>query len=616
MPNIRTDVFFSAVKNMPVKTTPRAKLAPRTAKKQTDKRSSQQSKRQLSAKKSSQLIRKAEPKDSLRIYCLGGQEEVGRNCTVFECSDDIVIIDMGVQFPDEDMPGIDYIVPNIESLRGKEKNIRGVIFTHGHLDHIGAAPMLLEKLGNPLIIGRSLTLALVKNRQEDYRRGSSQNLKTLLVDYEDRITLGSFKARFFKVEHSVMDAMGVVLETPHGTVIHPGDWNLETDPASGEIISYEHLSNLPSPKILMLESLGAVNTKKRVSTRTALENIKKIIDSAKGRVIIGTFSSQIERISHIIEYAEKTGRKVALDGYSMRVNVEIAKQLGYIKAHQSTLIGVERIYDYPDNKIIVICTGAQGEPNASFSRIVSGSHRFIKIKKTDTIVFSSSIIPGNEATIEKLKNRLYHLTENVIHSEIMDVHASGHATVNDIKTVLKQIKPDFFLPVYAHYYMLVEAKKIGLKAGLKENQIFVLENGQIIEFVKGKPTLLKEKVNTDYVMVDGLGIGDLKEIVLRDRQHLAEDGIFVVIAIVDSKTGKVRTSPDIISRGFVYLKESQELLSEVRKKTRTIVEEFTVGAPHPINWMLIKENLREKIGQFLFNKTQRRPMVLPVVIEV
>ncbi|PIT93476.1 hypothetical protein COU00_04190 [Candidatus Falkowbacteria bacterium CG10_big_fil_rev_8_21_14_0_10_43_11] len=553
--------------------------------------------------------------NNLKIYCLGGQEEVGRNCTVFEYGDDIVMLDMGIQFPDEDMPGIDYIIPNVASLENKKNKIRGVIFSHGHLDHIGAAPMLLEQLGNPTIIGRQLTLALIKNRQEDYKRGTAVKLKTIVVQsLAQTLALGKFKISFFPVEHSIMDAVGVIIQTPQATVIHPGDWALEPNPVEGQAVSYEHLAKLPSPRILMLESLGATKLKERVSNKTTNENIERLIDSAPGRIIIGTFSSQIELVKHILEYAEKIGKKVALDGYSMKMNIEISKELGYVKAHKTTFIGVEKIHEHPDNKIIVICTGAQGESNASFARIVNNNHRYIQIQRNDSVVFSSSIIPGNEATVQKLKDQVYHLTENVYHTEIMDVHSSGHSTAEDIKEVLRQIKPDYFLPVYANYYMLVEAKKIALRSGFLSSKIFVLSNGEILEFKDGKPKLAKEKVNTDYVMVDGLGIGDISEIVLRDRQVMSEDGMIVVIATIYSKTGELVGNPDIISRGFIHMKENKKLVEDTRLKVKEIVTSGETSTKADENF--IKNKLRNTLGEFLFRKTQRRPMVLPVIIKV
>lgn len=337
---------------------------------------------------------------------------------------------------------------------------------------------------------------------------------------------------------------------------------------------------------------------------------------AQGRVIIATFSSMFERVGQIIKIAEELGKKVALDGYSMKLNMKIAKEVGYVDFKQTTLIDINRINDYPPQKIVVVCTGAQGEDRAVMMRIANREHRSIKITKSDTIVFSSSVIPGNERTIQRLKDSLYRQEADVIHKEIMGVHGGGHALIEDIKLLIKQVKPHYLLPAYANHYLLREAAKVAGSIGFPKERIFILDNGSVAEIDKNGFRVLKEKVPIEYVFVDGLGEGDISHVVLRDRQHLAEDGIFVIIAIVDSKTGKMRTSPDIISRGFIYLKESQGLLKEVRQKTRAIVEEITVGGVHPINWSHVKDNLREKIGQFLFNKTQRRPMVLPVVIEV
>lgn len=553
---------------------------------------------------------------SFKIYPLGGQEEVGRNCTVFEYDGDIVILDMGMQFPEEDMPGIDFIVPNVSCLRGKEKNIRGVIFSHGHLDHIGAAPILLEQLGNPPIVGMKLTLAMIKHRQEDYKRGTAKSLKTIMINsINQKISLGKFQISFFKVEHSVVDAVGVIIQTPHGTVIHPGDWTMENDPMEGPVVTYEHLAQLPSPRILMLESLGVSYTEERVSVKKTLANLESIIGASNGRVIIGTFSSQLERITHLLAYAEKIGKKVALDGYSMKMNVKIAQELGYIPAHKHTLIPIEDIHKYPDSKVVIICTGAQGESNAVFSRIVNGNHRYINIKKSDTVVFSSSVIPGNERSVQRVKDQVYRLSDNVIHSSIMEVHSSGHATAADIKSILKQIKPDYYLPVYANHYMLVEAKKLALREGFREEQIFVLDNGQVIKFQRGKkPFVLKEKYNTDYVMVDGLGIGDVSEIVLRDRRMMADDGMIVVIATIDAKTGAIIGNPDLISRGFVHMKENRDLIEKTRTKVKKIVKDKNPMTPADDDY--IKNKIRNEIGQFLFSVTKRRPMVLPVVIKV
>ncbi len=556
-------------------------------------------------------------KNSLRVIPLGGMEEVGRNMTIFEYGKDIIILDMGIQFPEEDMPGIDYIIPNISYLKGKEKNIRGVIFSHGHLDHIGAAPILLKELGYPPIIGRDLTLALIKKKMDDYEKNSSQKLKISRINsITDKMRLGNFQVEFFDVEHSIMDAVGVILKTPQGTIIHPGDWTMDHHPINGKTVDYSHLAKLPEPKILMLESLGAINTHQATTGEKEMyANLEKLIAHSRGRVIIGTFSSQIKRIGHILEFAEKIGKKVALDGYSMKSNIEIAKHLGYIKTHKNTLIPIAKVNDFPPQQVIVICTGAQGEGNAVLSRIITDNHRFVRIQKNDTVIFSSSVIPGNERTIQRLKDNLYRKCDHVIHNDIMDVHTSGHCNAFDIKDILRQIKPTFFLPVYANHYMLKEAAHLGREVGISEKNIFVLDNGSQIEFKNKRALVLNKKVDTSYVMVDGLGIGDIGQVVLRDRQVLSEDGMFVITIILDSKTKKPIGNIQVTSRGFIYVKENFNLVNETKKRVQKIIKE-TTSKKTSLDKKFIENSIRDNVGKFLFQKTQRRPMVLPVLIEV
>ncbi|MBI2003663.1 MAG: ribonuclease J [Parcubacteria group bacterium] len=556
--------------------------------------------------------------DETRIIPLGGLEEVGRNMTVFEYKDDIVILDMGLQFPEEDMPGIDYIIPDIRYLEGKEKNIRGVILSHGHLDHIGAAPHLLPKLGWPPVYASRLTLVLLRKRLEE--SNLAQYLKAHEIKSADeKLSLGDyFKVNFFEVTHSIMDAMGVILQTPDGNIIHPGDWRYDSNPVSGKPTDFSHLARWNTkekPSVLMMESLGSTKEGSQLSESEVYKNIRKIIEAAPARIIIATFASMVERVSQIIGIAEELGKKVALDGYSMKMNIEIAKKIGYLKFNPNVLIDVKNIHDYPPNKIIAIVTGAQGEDRAVLMRIANNDHRHIRVEKSDTIVFSSSVIPGNERTIQRLKDNLYRQGANVIHKEIMDVHSGGHALIEDIKLLIRQVKPKYLLPVYANHYLLCEGAKVAESDGFPKQNIFILDNGSIGILNQEGFRVAEEKTPIQYVFVDGLGIGDIGNVVLRDRQVLAQDGMFVIVTTVDSRTGRVRTSPDIISRGFVYLRENTELLGEVRKRVRAIVERKTVGRG-PINWIYLKDEIKEKIGSFLFQKTERRPMVLPVVIEV
>jgi len=559
---------------------------------------------------------KQEMNKNLKIIPLGGCEEVGRNMTVFEYGKEIVVLDMGIQFPEEDMHGINYVIPNISYLKGRERDIKAVIFSHGHMDHIGAAPLLLPRLGNPLIIARPFTVEMIKYRQEEYSPHSSKNLKIMYVkDTKQEIKLGAFTIGFFPVDHAIMDAVGIIIKTPAATVIHPGDWMIEHSPVGRSKLSYHNLADLPRPTVLMLESIGAVNTKKPVTEKKMLDNLKKLIRNENGRVIIATFSSQVQRVKQIIEYAGQINKKVALDGFSMKMALEIAKNLGYIKIKSGVLVPIDKISSYPDKKVVIVCTGAQGEENAVLPRIVEGNHKHIRIKKTDTVVFSSSVIPGNERTIQRLKDKIYRLSDNVVHSDIMDVHASGHSNIEDIKEILEQISPDYFIPVYANYFMLKEAARIAEDMGFKKDNIVIPDNGSVIEVEKKQINVQSKKVVTDYVFVDGSGIGDVGEVVLNDRRKLAEDGMFVIVAVVDKKTGQVKGSPDIISRGFIYLRESKELLYETRKKVIGIIN-HTTGRGGAVNWTNLKEEIKSKVGDFLFSRTERRPIILPVLIEV
>ncbi|MDP3762982.1 MAG: ribonuclease J [bacterium] len=552
---------------------------------------------------------------ALRFLPLGGCGEVTRSCYVYEYGDDIVIVDMGLQFPEENMPGIDYIIPNIEYLIPKKKNIRGVIITHGHYDHIGAIPHLLEPLGSPVLYTMPLTRGMILKRQEDFKSFAKPKVET--IDENSKLKLGRFEVEFFHVNHNIPDSIGVVLKTPAGTVVHTGDWKFDHTPVNEKPADLERLKELGSKGVLLLvsDSTGAKDAGRTMSESEIQKNLEEIFQKADGRIIAATFSSLLTRIQQLIWLSEKYGRRVLIEGYSMKSNVAVAQELGYLKVQKGTFASKEEVGNLPMEKLTVICTGAQGEDRAVLMRIANGEHKYIQINPSDSILFSSSVVPGNEASVQRLKDILYRRAGKIYHSESMDIHASGHAKGEDLKDMVKIMKPRYFAPMHGNYFMLRLHAELAMEAGLKPNQVVIAEDGEIIEMTAQSIRKLKEKAPTSYVMVDGIGVGDVKEIVLRDRQMLAEDGIFVIIAVVDGHTGKVKGSPDIISRGFVYLKESRELLSQARHLIRKVVEDATAQM-HPINWAFLKDELREELGKFLFKKTQRRPMVLPVIIEV
>lgn len=552
-------------------------------------------------------------KEKLRVIVLGGLEEVGRNCTLLEYGNDIILIDMGLQFPEEDMPGIDYIIPNMSYLRGKENRVRGVIITHGHYDHIGGIPHTVPRIGNPPIFGLPVTAGIVRKRQEDYP-GVQINVKEISVD--DRLVLGNFQVEFVHINHSIPDAVGVIVHTPIGTVVHTGDWKFDFTPADGKPADFMKIAQVGAQGVLALmgDSTNAGQPGHQISEGEIGNTLRTLIEKASGRVIIGTFASMLSRIKQIIEIAQENGRKVAIDGFSMKTNVEIAKTLGYVKIKPGTLIDINQVDDYPLNKVIVMCTGAQGEERAALMRIANGEHRSVNLVPGDTVVFSSSIIPGNERTVQRLKDTLYRKGAEVIHYQMMDVHAGGHAKNEDIKLMLMLFKPKYYIPIEGNHFLLRENAKVAASLGFPKENIFVADNGQVMEFGQGTGQLTEERVPAGYVFVDGLGVGDVSEIVLRDRQELAADGMVVVVAVLDPKTGALVGTPQIMSRGFIQMKDNAELIAETQQKLRlTIQGHDRTGATDN---EAIKEKIRDDIGAFLFTKTQRRPMVLPVIVEV
>ena len=554
-------------------------------------------------------------RQSLRIIPLGGLGEVGRNMMLLEAERKILIIDMGLRFPEEDMPGIDYIIPNISYLRGRQKDIVAIAFTHGHYDHIGAVPYLIEKLGNPPIFASKLTRGIILKRQEDFPNQPKLNIET--VEHASRVNLAPFKVEFFRQNHNIADNLGLFIGTPAGNIIHTSDFKFDPSPVNDLPTDFKKLQDFSERGVLLLmsDSTGAEETGHSFSEKEIFGNLDKIFKEAKGRVIAATFASLINRLQQIISLSEKYKRYVAIDGYSMRTNIEICKELGYIKSKKGTLINVREVNNFPDSKITLLCTGAQGEGQAVLMRVANKEHKFVRIKKGDAVIFSSSVIPGNERTVQIMKDEILRQGAKVFHYKMMDVHAGGHAQQEELTQIIKTLKPKFFLPLHGQYSMLVSHGEIAAEAGIPKNNIAIIENGQIATLSHERISIEKEGVLANYVMVDGLGVGDVGEVVLRDRQMLAKDGMFVIVAVVDRTTGKVKGSPDIISRGFVYLRESRDLLKQTRKKVIDIVDRAS-GSGGAVNWSYVKDEIRNKIGQFFYTKTQRRPMILPVVIEV
>jgi len=523
-------------------------------------------------------------------------------------------MDAGLQFPEELTPGIDYIIPNISYLEPKKDRIHGIILTHGHYDHIGAIPYLIERLGNPIIYATSITKAIVEKRQDDFP--NAPKLKIQLVKNGDRIKISNhFEAEFFAVPHTIPETTGVCLKTPIGNIVHYADFRIDYDMDDNpqNLGEFERIAKL-GVHTLMLDSTNAEETGHSLSEKIVEKNLEEIFRRSEGRIIVATFASLLTRIAEIIKIAEKLGRKVAISGYSMKANIQIAQGLGFIKAKQGTLITPEEIHKFRDDKILVLSTGAQGESNASLMKIINGEHRFIKIKTGDTVVLSSSVIPGNERSVQVVKDNLSRQGAIVYHSKLVDIHSSGHAPKDDLKLIMEMMKPKFLVPVHGYYFMRAANAQTGREVGIPKENTILMDNGDVAELTKDAFKVTNEKVPASYVMVDGLGVGDVEEVVLRDRRALAQEGMIVIILTMNHQGGRLVKSPDIISRGFIYLKENQEVLDEIRKRLRGLIGRLPANQELEPDYL--KTLIRDQIGQFIYNKTKRRPMILPVVIEI
>ncbi|MFH1454750.1 MAG: ribonuclease J [bacterium] len=553
---------------------------------------------------------------NVRIIPLGGAEEVGKNMTAIEYGDDIIIIDAGIQFKTEETPGIDYILPNTKYLEQRKGKIRGLVITHGHLDHIGAIPFIMETLGNPPIYTREFGALLIKKRQTEFPHLPELNIKMIDKNTDFLPITKNLKIRFFGITHSIPDSTGIIIETPLGDIISTGDVRVDNTNGVPKDKEFEQYKILQNRKILllMMDSTGVEKPGWGISEDLVIETIDKVVKNVPGRVIIATFSSQVERILHFIKMSEKYGKKLVIEGRSMKNNIEIIKflKLGDTKH----IIPVEEMLDYPPHKLMILSTGAQGEEFAALMRMANNSHKYIKLNKTDSIILSSSVIPGNERSVAGLKDNLFRHDSKIITYSDTDVHAGGHGKRAELEWIHNQIPYKFFMPIHGHHYMLKMHAELSINKGTPRENVVVPDNGSIVEITDNgtKIRVLKEKAPAGIVMVDGFSVGDVQEVVIRDRQMLAQDGMFVIIASIDVNTGKLKKSPDIISRGFVYLKESQDLLKHTRFIIKKTVEEGAVG--NPINFDVLKDAITDNISRYLFQETAKKPMVIPVVIGV
>jgi ribonuclease J len=547
-------------------------------------------------------------------------EEIGKNMTAIEIGEDIIVIDAGMHFSTEETPGVDYVIPNTTYLEERKDRIRALIVTHGHLDHIGGVPVVLSRIGNPPVYSRKLSILLMRKRQAEFPHFPA--MKEVIVEKDETITCGKIKVRFFGVTHTIPDAMGIIIETKNGWIVTPGDYKL--DHVDGKVSEEEEkeYSIFDKEKVLLLmtDSTNIENEGYSLPEIKVHQGLENLLKKTPGRIIIAAFASHITRLAHVVKVAEALGKKVAVDGRSMKTNIDVAIEAGYFKPKKGTIIPIEEAGDYPPNKVVVLMTGAQGEEFAALNRAATKSHAKFSLHKGDTIILSASVVPGNERAVERMKDGLARQGVRIISYRTPGedyVHATGHGNKEDVRWLHKKTHPKFFIPIHGNHYRLQLHKELAMELGMPEDHIVVPDNGSIIEISADGEKIIrrKEKAPAGLMMVDGGSVGDTQDVVIRDRMMLAQDGMFVIIALVDQKTGKLKKSPDLISRGFVYLKENQELLRQARIIIKKSVEDATARM-HPADFDRIKASLGESISKFLYQKTAKRPLVIPVVLGV
>ena len=550
-------------------------------------------------------------KSKVKLIPLGGLCEIGKNITAIEYEDEIIVIDCGLSFPDNEMYGIDLVIPDISYLLENREKVKGIFITHGHEDHIGALPYILKEINVPVYASK-FTLSLIESKLIEFNMVSSCSLNEITL--KEPIKTEHFACEFIRTCHSIADSCSLAITTPQGVIFHTGDFKIDYTPVDGEVIDLQRISEIGKRRVLLLmaDSTNATREGFTISETIIGQNLTRLFRNAKGRVIVATFSSNVHRVQQVINSSITYGRKVAFSGRSMEKISQIAMDLGYLKVPKNTIIKLDDIHKYPDNKVTIITTGSQGEPMSALSRIASGSHKNIGLKEGDYIIISASPIPGNKKLITKLIDILISKGAEVIYDAMEEVHVSGHACREELKLIHSLIKPKYFVPVHGEYRHLKEHAELAKSLGMDEKNIFLLDNGDVLELT-GKKAVKAKSIHTGTVYVDGSGVGDVGNIVLRDRKVLSQDGILTAVLAIDKESKEIISGPDIISRGFVYVKDSNDLLSEATTLIEREVEDCL--ANDIVDWYSIKSKIKSSLGQFLYTKTKRKPMIIPVIVE-
>lgn len=548
---------------------------------------------------------------NIQIIPLGGLGEIGKNMTVVECGEDILVIDSGLMFPEEDMLGIDIVIPDITYLLENRERVRGIVLTHGHEDHIGSLPYVLRELDVP-VYGTKLTLGLLQGKLKEF---GINYARLFTIKPLDSVHIGCFKVEFFRVSHSIPDAVGLAIHSPVGIIMHTGDFKFDQTPIDGEVTDFHKIAEIGDQGVLVLlsDSTNVERPGYTFSEKNVGGTFDDVFRSAKERIIVASFASNVHRIQQVIDVSYKHRRKVAVVGRSMVNVVGVADDLGYLTIPDGTLIDLEEISNYPPNQVTILTTGSQGEPMSALTRMAMGEHKKINICTGDTIIISATPIPGNEKLVARTIDYLFRQGADVVYESVSGVHVSGHASQEELKLMLNLVRPKFFIPVHGEYRHLIRHAELAREVGIPAKNVFIADNGHILQFNANRGRHAG-KVTAGKVLVDGLGVGDVGNIVLRDRKQLSQEGILIMVVTIEKNSGKVLAGPDIVSRGFVYVRESEDLMEEAKQRVQVALgkcEEQKIT-----EWSVIKNSVRDALGRFLYEKTRRRPMILPIIMEV
>lgn len=587
--------------------------------KREEEKVAQQEKENITSKKktNTKLKRKEKldfnfKKSNLKIIPLGGLQEIGKNITVFEYEDEIILVDCGLEFPGDDMLGVDLVIPDVTYLVKNKEKIKGLVITHGHEDHIGAIPYILKQINIP-IYATQLTISLIKNKLEEHKL--TQTTKLYTVKQRQTIKFKQMQVEFINSNHSIPDAVMLAITTPVGTILHTGDFKIDYTPIDDKVIDLNRIAELGNKGILALLS-DSTNSERKgftMSESSVGEVFDRLFLNNSKRIVVATFASNVHRVQQIVNSSIKYGRKIAVCGRSMMNMIDAAIELGYIKGAEDVFIDIDNIKNYSDDQLVIITTGSQGEAMSALTRMANGDHKKVTITSNDMVIISATPIPGNEKYVSKVIDELMKIGAEVIYSSLEDVHVSGHACQEEQKLIITLAKPKFFIPVHGEYRQLIAHAETAKKLGIEPKNIFIMSNGRTLELNENEATLTTSVPNGK-VLVDGLGVGDVGNIVLRDRQHLSQDGLIVIVVAMDSNTGEIISEPDVVSRGFVYVRESENLMDDIKK---VIYEEIRkCEENHITDWSTIKSNLKDTLRDYIFEKTKRNPMILPIITEV